>query len=88
MDRNELLTQADLNRVEKKVDQLFDLISNKNNSLPKILRSEQVCEFLNISPSSLQNLRNKNVLPYSKIEGTIYYKYEDVINLIEKNLIK
>ena len=38
---------------------------------------------LGISHGTLQNLRIKNVLPYQKVGGLIFYKYDDIIKLLE-----
>jgi len=87
MKRDELITLSDISRLEEKIDRLSELITKKGKEYPKILKSEQVRELLGISSSSLQNLRNKNVIHYSKVAGTIYYKLDDIIKLIEDNSI-
>lgn len=46
---------------------------------------QQVLQMLNISPRSLQGLRNSRALPYSKIRGKIYYRSEDIEKLLESN---
>lgn len=52
------------------------------------LRSQDVEEMLNISPSTLHNLREKKILPHSKVGGIILYEYSDIIELLRKNKIK
>jgi hypothetical protein len=37
-----------------------------------------------MSPASLQNLRNARVLPYSKLGGTIYYDWDDIVQIMNK----
>jgi hypothetical protein len=32
---------------------------------------------------TLQNLRIKNVIPYQKIGGLMFYKHDDIIKLLE-----
>lgn len=54
----------------------------------EILDNQDVMQLLNISPRTLQNYRNQGVIPYSKIEGKIYYKMKDIRTLIEKNYSK
>ena len=49
------------------------------------LDSQQVMQMLNISPRTLQGLRNSRDLAYSKIRGKLYYRTEDIEKLLESN---
>ena len=40
---------------------------------------------LNISKRTLQSLRDKGILPYSRINGKFYYKVSDMEALLENN---
>ncbi|MBA3647264.1 MAG: helix-turn-helix domain-containing protein [Chitinophagales bacterium] len=51
----------------------------------KWLKSEDVREMLNISPGTLQTLRINRTLPFSKVGGTIFYEYDDVIKVLNEN---
>ena len=46
------------------------------------LDNQDVCQILNISPRTLQTLRQNGTLAYSQIEHKIYYKPEDVERII------
>ena len=46
------------------------------------LDNQDVCQILNISPRTLQTLRQNGPLAYSQIEHRIYYKPEDVERVI------
>ena len=46
------------------------------------LDNQDVCQILNISPRTLQTLRQNGTLAYSQIEHKIYYKPEDVESII------
>ena len=46
------------------------------------LDNQDVCYILNISPRTLQTLRQSGTLAYSQIEHKIYYKPEDVERII------
>ncbi|WP_165026182.1 helix-turn-helix domain-containing protein [Dysgonomonas sp. ZJ279] len=48
------------------------------------LDNQDVCMLLNISPRTLQTLRDNGTLAYSQINHKTYYKPEDVYNIIEK----
>lgn len=49
------------------------------------LKSSEVSKLLNISLSKLQHLRVSKVLPYTRIGATIYYKRDDIQQLLESN---
>lgn len=42
---------------------------------------------LNISKRTLQSLRDKGILPYSRINGKFYYKVSDLEVLLENNYL-
>jgi hypothetical protein len=42
-----------------------------------------VKNLLKISPGTLQNLRMNGTLRFTKIGGILYYKYEDIIEVLE-----
>lgn len=53
----------------------------------KWLRSHEVQEMLNISTGTLHNLREKGILPHSKVSGIIFYEYDDIIEMLRKNKV-
>jgi hypothetical protein len=50
--------------------------------LSEWLDNQDVCQILNISPRTLQTLRQNGTLAYSQIEHKVYYKPEDVERII------
>lgn len=46
------------------------------------LDNQDVCQMLNISPRTLQTLRNYGTLAYSQINRKVYYKPEDVERIL------
>ncbi len=46
--------------------------------------SVQAMQILNISKRTLHQWRSRGVLPYSRIQGKLYYKVSDLENLLEK----
>jgi hypothetical protein len=46
------------------------------------IKSHQVMRMLNISTGKLQTLRNTGLLPFSNLEGIIYYMYDDVDKML------
>jgi len=52
------------------------------------LKSIEVRKLLKISPGTLQNLRINGTLSYTAIGSILYYKYEDILKMLEQNTIK
>ena len=52
------------------------------------LTSKEVCERLYISPRTLQDYRDRRILPYTQFAGKILYKVLDLERLLEKNFKK
>ena len=46
------------------------------------LDNQDVCQMLNISPRTLQTLRDNGTLAYSQINRKVYYKPEDVERIL------
>ena len=46
------------------------------------LDNQDVCQMLNISPRTLQTLRDNGTLAYSQINRKVYYKTEDVESIL------
>lgn len=54
----------------------------KNSEQKLWLRSGEVKELLKISTGTLQNLRIKRTISYTRIGGTLYYNYKDIEKLL------
>ena len=54
----------------------------------KWLKSHEVRRLLTISPNTLQSLREKGTLPYTKIGGVIYYDFDDIKKMLDSNKTK
>jgi Helix-turn-helix domain len=58
--------------------------SSQKEEIPQWLKSSEVRKLLKISPGTLQNLRINGTLNYNRVGGTIYYKYEDIIKMLNQ----
>ncbi|KGE13791.1 helix-turn-helix domain-containing protein [Sphingobacterium deserti] len=83
----ELITRGDLEQLKQ---ELIEEIRRSNphprkqGNEPKVyLKSYEVRKLLGISAGTLQNLRVNGTLPFKKIGGLMYYRYEDIQNLME-----
>ena len=87
MNTNEIATKEDLLQLEQRLSEQINQLKKDSSPPLKWLRSAQVREMLSISPGTLQNLRINGHLPYSRIGTIIYYRYEDVVTELTKNLV-
>ena len=86
----QILTTEDL--MEFKVDLITEIekLLRQNGIQPvkKWLKSKEVRKLLNISPGTLQTLRVNGTLTYSKIGGVIFYEYEEILKMVDRNKTK
>lgn len=86
----EIVTTDDLREFKidlvKEIKQL--LAVHHGQPAKKWLKSYEVRKLLGISPGTLQNLRINGTLPYTKIGGVLFYDYEEIKQMIEKNQIQ
>ena len=86
----EIVTTDDLREFKidlvKEIKQL--LAVHHGQPSKKWLKSYEVRKLLGISPGTLQNLRINGTLPYTKIGGVLFYDYEEIKKMIEKNQIQ
>lgn len=82
----EIITKEDLNEFREKLLNDIKLLIGKTGEQPKKwLKSYQVKNMLKISPGTLQNLRVNGTLGFTKIGGILYYKYDDIVKMMEGN---
>ena len=51
----------------------------------RFLTSKEVCERLYISPRTLQDYRDRKIIPYTQFAGKILYKISDLERILEGN---
>jgi hypothetical protein len=84
-----IVTKEDLEQFKSElVGELKTLLSTRPAMPVKWLRSYQVREMLSISPGTLQNLRIYGHVEFTKIGGSIFYNYEDIVKMMEKDKVK
>ena len=65
------------------VTKMKEMASRGNDKgLGDWLDNQDVCQILNISPRTLQTLRDNGTLAYSQINHKVYYKPEDVERIL------
>lgn len=82
--RDQLVTLGDLQ--EFKDDLLLSIktiiLGNSSQPAKKWLKTYEVRKLLDISPGTLQTLRNNGTLPHTKIGGLVYYDQDDINRLM------
>jgi hypothetical protein len=85
---NELLTREDLQHFRLQLlSELKDVLQQSKQSTKQWLKSSEVRRMLGISHGTLQNLRITRSLPYTKLGGIMFYKYEDIEKILEAGLV-
>ena len=69
---------------EEVIKEIKELLSTQPKKR-QYLKSEDVREMLNISHGTLQTMRINRTIPWTKIGGIIYYEYDAIIKVLEKN---
>ncbi len=49
------------------------------------LTGKEVCELLYISPRTLQDYRDRRIIPYTQFAGKILYKVSDLEKMLKEN---
>ena len=72
---------AKFSRFTERVDAI--LAKQGSKSLDRWMDNQEVCRQLNISPRTLQTLRDNGTLAYSQINHKVFYKPEDVMRIVK-----
>ena len=79
----DLISREDLNEFRNLLlNDLKQLIQPQSQQAKQWLKSYEVRKLLNISAGTLQNLRINGTLAYTKIGGLMYYKYSDIVKVL------
>lgn len=85
----EFITKEDLYIFRKELlQELLVALKHQPQKSSQWLRSIEVRKMLNVSPNTLQRLRVKGVLKFSKVGSTFYYKADDVQKMLEGKVAK
>jgi hypothetical protein len=76
--------EAMMSRFEAFTQKVEKLCEGQDKGLKKWFDNQEVCQILNISKRSLQTYRDNGTLPYTQINHKMFYKPEDVEQVINK----
>lgn len=81
----EIVTKADLLELKiNLIEEIKMLLHKRSFAPPKPwLKNSEVKELLKISSNTIQRLRIAGKLKSSKVGGVHYYRYEDLVKLLE-----
>ncbi len=78
-----------IKRIEKVSDELREYVKQSSNPMNETwIDNADASRILKISGRSLQNYRDKGILPFSTIGGKIYYKASDIEAVLQSNYSK
>jgi len=82
-----IITPEDLQNFKIELLEEFKKLLSQRQTAPanKWLKSHQVRRMLSISPGTLQHLRVKGTLPFTKIGGVIFYDHDDIEKMLQEN---
>lgn len=84
----DILTKEDLISFKAELlEELRSLINSKPSkpNQKEWLKSYEVRKLLGISPGKLQNMRLNGTLAFTQIGGLMFYRYDDIVKLMEEN---
>ena len=84
-----IITTEDLYEFKLELlDNIKELLNTQSDQVTKKwMKSPEVRELLGISPGTLQNLRVNGTLPYTRVGGVLYYDYQEIMQVLEKNRV-
>lgn len=88
MERIVIINESTFTMWMERVKELLSILHRqeqrmKNKGLGAWLDTSEVCDMLNLSKRSVQSMRERGELPYTKIEGRIYHRTEDIAKMME-----
>ncbi len=76
------------------LDEIISQLAEIDSKLEEIKKEEpqnrwltnaEACEFLQVTPRTTQNYRDKGIISFSQVGSKIYYKQSDLENHLEAN---
>ena len=73
--------------VEAATAKILARFKSAETSHKEWLTNREAMHFLGLSKATLQRYRTSGKLPYSKIGGNIYYRYDDLTAILEEHVV-
>lgn len=76
----------EMNNVLSKIEKQLKGLNSSKSELGEWLDNQDVCVLMNISDRKLLSLRQKGIIPFSRIDRKVYYKKGDILNYMRRYL--
>ena len=76
----------EMNDILFKIEKQLKGLNSSKFELSEWLDNQDVCILMNISDRKLLSLRQKGLIPFSRIDRKVYYNKEDILNYMRNNL--
>lgn len=76
----------EMNNALLKIEKQLKSLETYKSGLNDWLDNQDVCTILDISERKLLSLRQKGMIPYSRIERKVYYKKDDIMDYMKRNI--
>lgn len=76
----------EMNNALLKIEKQLKSLETCKSGLNDCLDNQDVCTILDISERKLLSLRQKGMIPYSRIERKVYYKKDDIMDYMKRNI--
>lgn len=76
----------EMNNILFKIEKQLKGLNSSKSDLSEWLDNQDVCILMNISDRKLLSLRQKGLITFSRIDRKIYYKKEDILNYMKRDL--
>lgn len=72
------------------INEIKEQISNQSaqSYKNKWLNIQETCKFLNVSIRTLQSYRDKVIIPFSQVDGKIYFKVADLEEHLNNHYVR
>lgn len=85
----EKILKSMVDKAINQIGEIHEMVSkiDSTSKKPLWLDVPETCRFLKISSRTLQNYRDKGMLPYSQIGSKIYFKLTNLNQFIENHMV-
>lgn len=84
----EIVTLEKFNDFEDRIFKELEGLKQNSTTESRWLKSNDVKELLGISHGKLQDLRDRGLIPFTKLGGVIFYDRNEIEKMLLKNMNK
>ena len=74
----------EMNNVLSKIEKQLKGLDSSKSKLDEWLDNQDVCILMNISDRKLLSLRQKGIIPFSRIDRKVYYEKDDILAHVQE----